>query len=803
MRLAACLLCLSLGAQAAQSQAPPGVVPGIEVLLSDSIHLVRGKRVGLITNHSGRGRDGTSSIDLLFRSPGVRLTALFGPEHGLRGEAQAGERVESTVDSATGVPIYSLYGATRVPTPEMLRDVDVLLYDIQDVGARVYTYEWTMALTAAAVKARVPFIVLDRPDPIRADRVEGNILEPPFASFVGQFPVALRYGLTPGELIRFLTGTKLVDAGDVQVVPMRGYTRSMWYDETGLAWRNPSPNIKSLDAALLYPGTVFFEGTNLSEGRGTDAPFQLIGAPWLTDAADVAAELNALELRGVRFEAVTREIEKGQKHGGAGPVPMIHVVVTDRNRIRPVRVGVTMLAVIRQRHLKEFEWRPSLERLAGTADLRAAVEQGTTDALMVKWDAEAERFAAASKPYWLYAAGGRAGGAAAGTAYAAASGRLAPTRYAAARHAVAPGVTWTHVEDPAGPWTADVAAINLRACGCELRHVRAMDSLVAREKVSAMAARQPARVLAAINGDFFNVRTGENENNQVIAGEWWKGMRGSDSPYDAFANVRTHFAVDARGRPMMDRFVLDGTAIHGADVIPVLAVNFLPRSGGETSVLFTDRMGATPRDSARALAESPLRFVARRGDTAVYVQDGAVRRRGGNAIPAGTAVLSAYGPRANTVAKFAPGDTVRIVLRAASRAGEGPDVSPRLLIGGWPRILRDGRNVAARAAWSEGTLSSNAEVRHPRSAVGFSRDSATLYLVSVDGRQAASAGMTLVELADFVKKLGAWDAMNFDGGGSTTLVVDGKVVNSPSDPAGERPVGDALVVVVGGGRVPR
>src|SRR5581483_224102 len=193
--------------------------------------------------------------------------------------------------------------------------------------------------------------------------------------------------------------------------------------------------------------------------------------------------------------------------------------------------------------------------------------------------------------------------------------------------------------------------------------------------------------------------------------------------------------------------------------------------------------------------EAPLRFAARRGDTVVYVQYGAVRRRGGNAIPAGTAVLAAYGPRASTVARFAPGDTVRIVLRAASRAGEGPDISPALLLGGWPRILKDGRNVAARAAWSEGTLSSNAEARHPRSAVGFSRDSATLYLVTVDGRQASSVGMTLIELADFLRKLGAWDAMNFDGGGSTTLVVDGKVVNSPSDPAGERPVGNALLVV--------
>src|SRR5256714_7174975 len=184
---------------------PAGVAPGIEVLLTDSLQLLRGKRVGLITNHSGRDRRGTSTIDLLFRAPGVRLTALFGPEHGLRGAAQPGESVQSTTDSATGVPIYSLYGTTNAPTPEMLRDVDVLVYDIQDVGARVYTYEWTMALSAdAAGKLGKKFIVLDRPDPIRGDRVDGNVLEPRFRSFVGQYPVALRYGLTAGEVIRAL-----------------------------------------------------------------------------------------------------------------------------------------------------------------------------------------------------------------------------------------------------------------------------------------------------------------------------------------------------------------------------------------------------------------------------------------------------------------------------------------------------------------------------------------------------------------------------------------------------------------------
>lgn len=376
-----------------------GVVPGVEVLLSDSVHLVRGKRVGLLTNHSGRDRQGRSTIDLLFKAPGVKLTALFAAEHGIRGVAKAGEKISSAVDSATGVPVYSLFGDVRVPTPEMLKDVDVLVYDIQDVGARVYTYEWTMALMANAAKK--PIIILDRPDPIRADRYEGNILDPKFASLVGQYPVALRYGLTPAELLRFLVGTKLVDA-EVHVVPMKNYRRSMWFDETKFAWINPSPNLRSLDAELLYPGTVFFEGTTATEGRGTEAPFTLIGAAWMTDNVAIAAELNALELPGVRFDTATRTIEAGYKFGGQ-TIPMIHVRVTDRDAVRPVAAGIRMLRTIYARHPKDFQWRvPQIDRLAGTDKLRAAVEQNSVDALIKQWDADAARFADQVKPYLIY-----------------------------------------------------------------------------------------------------------------------------------------------------------------------------------------------------------------------------------------------------------------------------------------------------------------------------------------------------------------------------------------------------------------
>jgi uncharacterized protein YbbC (DUF1343 family) len=390
------------------AQGTGNVIPGVEVLLSDSLHLLRGKRVGLLTNHSGRDRQGTSTIDLLFKAPGVKLTALYGPEHGIRGEAKAGAKIADAVDEKTGVKVYSLYGAVETPTPDMLKDVDVLVYDIQDVGARVYTYQWTLALTAAA--AGKPLVILDRPNPIRADRFEGNILDLKFRSLVGQHAVALRYGLTVGELMKYLVGTKALNAS-VTVVPMKNYRRSMWYDETGMPRVNPSPNLRTLDAELLYPGTVFFEGTNATEGRGTDAPFQLIGADYLKDHVAVAAALNAMQLPGVRFDTATRTIEAGYKFGGK-TIPMIKVSVTDRNRVRPVELGIRMLRAFKAAHPQEFAWRePSvnaagrikgIDRLAGTDQLTKAVDAGTIEALIKQWDADAKRFETLVKPYLIY-----------------------------------------------------------------------------------------------------------------------------------------------------------------------------------------------------------------------------------------------------------------------------------------------------------------------------------------------------------------------------------------------------------------
>jgi uncharacterized protein YbbC (DUF1343 family) len=284
----------------------------------------------------------------------------------------------------------------------MLQDVDVLLYDIQDVGARVYTYVWTMALAAeAAGKAGKKFIVLDRPNPIRGDRIEGGVLEPEFRSFVGQYPVALRYGLTAGELLRYLVGSGQVRA-DVTVIPLRNWRQSMWWEDTEIPWVNPSPNMRSVDAALLYPGTVFFEATNVNEGRGTDRPFSLIGASWL-DAGAIARELNARQLPGVRFDSTSRRIGAGAKFAGQ-TIPMIEITVTDRDAVRSPELGAQMLRAIYRRHPREFAWREQgIERLSGSRQLRAAVErEGGVEALLAVWRRQSEEFAAAVAPYRLY-----------------------------------------------------------------------------------------------------------------------------------------------------------------------------------------------------------------------------------------------------------------------------------------------------------------------------------------------------------------------------------------------------------------
>jgi len=276
--------------------------PGIEVLLEDSLHLVEGLRVGLITNQTGVDASGRSSIDRIHEHPGVDLVALFAPEHGIRGTADPGETVEDGVDLDTGVPIHSLYGAVRSPTPEMLDGIDVLLVDYQDIGARYWTYVSTMTLAMeASAEQGVPVVILDRPNPITG-AVQGNVLNPAFATFVGRYPMAMRHGMTLGELARYYQGENGI-GGELHVVPVEGWRRDMPFAETGLPWVRPSPNMPDVESATHYPGTCLFEGTVLSVARGTEAPFQRIGAPWL-DGDALAQAMNGYGLPGVRFEPV-------------------------------------------------------------------------------------------------------------------------------------------------------------------------------------------------------------------------------------------------------------------------------------------------------------------------------------------------------------------------------------------------------------------------------------------------------------------------------------------------------------------
>lgn len=384
----------------AVAAAPAGVRPGIENLIADPPAVLRGKRLGLITNHTGIDRERTSSIDLLAKAPNLQLVALFSPEHGIRGTADAGVEVASGKDERTGLPVHSLYGATRKPTPAMLQGIEALVFDIQDVGARQYTYVYTMAYgMQAAAEARIPFVVLDRPNPIGGMIVEGNVLDTAFASFVGMYPIASRHGMTAGELARFFNREFKINA-NLTVIPVTGWTRRMWFDETGLPWIAPSPNLHTLTGATHYPGTVYVEGTNLSEGRGSNAPFEQVGAPWLRPA-EVIAAMNVRDLPGVRFEAVNFAVRAGQKHGGK-TIPGVKLVVTDREQYRPLRTTLYLIDEIRRLHPSEFAWSGSLDRLAGTDRLRRAIEGGTLATLLAEWDRDADRFAAVRRPYLLY-----------------------------------------------------------------------------------------------------------------------------------------------------------------------------------------------------------------------------------------------------------------------------------------------------------------------------------------------------------------------------------------------------------------
>jgi uncharacterized protein YbbC (DUF1343 family) len=387
------------------AQAPAAVQevrPGVETFLSDVPSALRGKRVGLITNQAGVDRAGRPIIDLVAAHPDLKLVALFAAEHGIRGTAEAGEKIVDGRDAKTGVPIFSLYlSEDRGPTPEMLTDVDVLVYDLPEVGGRTWTYVSTMALSMqAAARRKIPFVVLDRPNPIGGEIVEGARLDPAFTSFVGMYPIPARHGMTVGELATYFN--KAFGIGvELIVARAQNWRRSQWSTDTGLPWINPSPNLRSPAALNHYPGTVYFEGTTLSEGRGTDRPFEQIGAPWL-DAQGVSAAMNAMKLPGVRFEAVTMAIAATAAKFPGQTVPAIRFAITDRETYRPVRMSLLLIDQIRRRHPQEFGWTKTIDRLTGSDKVRLAIEAGRLGPLLEEWDRDAAAFAGLRKPFLLY-----------------------------------------------------------------------------------------------------------------------------------------------------------------------------------------------------------------------------------------------------------------------------------------------------------------------------------------------------------------------------------------------------------------
>ncbi|HUP46341.1 MAG TPA: DUF1343 domain-containing protein [Thermoanaerobaculia bacterium] len=389
------------------------VRPGLEVLIHDEPWRIQGKKIGLVTHQSAVTSDLQHAVALLKAGRGWTLTTLFGPEHGIWGEAQDMAHVDHSTDPASGLPVYSLYGASEAdlkPRREVLKRLDALVIDLQDIGSRYYTFIYTMALCmreAAAIG--LPVIVLDRPNPIDGVHLEGNIREEKYSSFVGMFPLPTRHGMTAGELARYFNKTFDLNC-DLTVVPMQGWKRSMWWGNTGLPWVIPSPNMPTVFTAAVYPGMCLVEGTNLSEGRGTTHPFEFFGAPWL-DSFKFADRLNRIELPGVRFRPhyflPTFHKHQGKVCGG------VELHITNRAVFEPYRTGLWCLKIARDMNPARFDWRRetyefvsdrlAIDLLAGSSRYRETVEAGEDiDEWVAAWEEPLREFAAARQEFLLY-----------------------------------------------------------------------------------------------------------------------------------------------------------------------------------------------------------------------------------------------------------------------------------------------------------------------------------------------------------------------------------------------------------------
>lgn len=384
---------------------------GLETLLEQSNSLLRGARIGVICNQASVDHSYRHAADLLHNHPDINLRALFGPQHGIRGDVQDNMiETEHSLDRQTGLPVHSLYSETREPTDEMLADVDTLVFDMQDVGCRIYTFVYTLAnCMRAAKRLGKRVVVCDRPNPINGVQMAGNILEPEYASFVGQFPLPTRHGMTVGELAQMFNEHFKIGC-DLEVVPMTGWRREFWLDETDAPWVLPSPNMPTIDSATVFPGTVHFEGTQVSEGRGTTRPFELIGAPYI-DPDAYAEKLNGLALSGVYFRSCVFQ-PTFQKHAGAS-CGGVQIHVTDRYVFEPWLAGIAMVKFAHDMYPNDFRWKePPYEYvfdknpfdvIGGTAKIREAFENGTDlETIGAETKAPLEEFKELRESYLLY-----------------------------------------------------------------------------------------------------------------------------------------------------------------------------------------------------------------------------------------------------------------------------------------------------------------------------------------------------------------------------------------------------------------
>lgn len=395
----ACLLALPGSVRAQDTFSDAGIVlTGFDVVQRDNFRQLAGRRIGLITNHTGINRRGESIAQLLHESNQVELVALFSPEHGFAGTLDQA-KIQDSRDNVTGLKVFSLYGKTRTPTPESLEGIDCLVFDIQDIGTRFYTYVSTMGgAMRAAAEHDIRFVVLDRPNPIGGTVVQGPVLDQGSESFVGFHPIAVRHGMTTGELAMMFSDELNLDL-DLTVIRMQGWRRTMMFDATGLMWVNPSPNMRSLTQALLYPGIGLLETTNLSVGRGTDTPFEVFGAPWI-DAVTLARELNAGGPPGIRFVPI-RFVPRSSKFEGQS-CDGVNAIVTNRDVFDPLRAGLTVATTLRRLYPKDWDTK-SLNRLLASQQTAAGIRNGdSVEALQAAYEAGLAAFKQRRMKYLLY-----------------------------------------------------------------------------------------------------------------------------------------------------------------------------------------------------------------------------------------------------------------------------------------------------------------------------------------------------------------------------------------------------------------